>query len=265
MDAIQYRTMQLLLLFSCSVVSNSLRPYGVQYARLFHPSLSSGIRSNSCPLSQWCYLTISYSATHFLTERHRQTPPLSGGQAENPTPLTMHLVFQWPARILNCLCCCCSVAKSCLTLCNPMDWSMQGLSFATSWSLLKPMSIESVMPSKHLILCCPLLLLPSIFSSNRIFSTESVLCIRWPKNWSFSFSSSPSSEHSGLISFRIDWFYLPCSPRDSQESSAPQFESINSSALNLLYVQTLISMHDYWKNHSFDYADLCHQGEVSAF
>ena len=248
MDAIQYRTMQLLLLFSCSVVSNSLRPYGLQYARLFHPSLSSGIRSNSCPLSQWCYLTISYSATHFLTERHRQTPPLSGGQAENPTPLTMHLVFQWPARILNCLCCCCSVAKSCLTLCNPMDWSMQGLSFATSWSLLKPMSIESVMPSKHLILCCPLLLLPSIFPSNRIFSTESVLCIRWPKNWSFSFNSSPSSEHSGLISFRIDWFYLPCSPRDSQESSAPQFESINSVVLRLLYGPSLTSIHDYWKN-----------------
>ena len=110
--------------------------------------------------------------------------------------------------ILNCLCCCCSVAKLCLTLCNPTDWSMQGLSFGISWSLLKPMSIESVMPSKHLILCCPLLLLLSIFSSNRIFSTESVLCIRWPKDWSFSFSSSPSSEHSGLISFRIDWFDL---------------------------------------------------------
>ena len=80
------------------------------------------------------------------------------------------------------------------------------MSFTISWSLLKLMSIESVMPSNHLILCCPLLLLPSIFPSNRVFSHESALCIKWPKFWSFSFSISPSSEYSGLISFRIDWF-----------------------------------------------------------
>ena len=98
MDAIQYPTTQLLLLlFGCSVMSDSLRPHGLQYARLFHPSLYSGICSNSCPLSQWCYLTTPYSAIPFLTELHLQTPPLSGGQAENPTPLIMHLVFQWPA------------------------------------------------------------------------------------------------------------------------------------------------------------------------
>jgi len=89
------------------------------------------------------------------------------------------------------------------------------------------MSTESVMPSSHLLLCCCLLLLPSIFPSIRIFSNESALCIRWPKHWSFSFSSSPSNEYSGLISFRIDWF---ASPRDSQESSpVPQFKSIDSS------------------------------------
>ena len=82
------------------------------------------------------------------------------------------------------------------------------MSFTISWSLLKLMSIESVMPSNHLILCCPLLLLPSIFPSNRVFSHESALCIKWPKFWSFSFSISPSSEYSGLISFRIDWFDL---------------------------------------------------------
>ena len=81
-------------------------------------------------------------------------------------------------------------------------------SFTISWSLLKLMSIESVMPSNHLILCCPLLLLPSIFPSNRVFSHESALCIKWPKYWSFSFSISPSNEYSGLISFRIDWFDL---------------------------------------------------------
>ena len=82
------------------------------------------------------------------------------------------------------------------------------LSFTNFWSLLKLMSIESVMPSNHLILCYPLLLLPSVFPSIRVFSNESVLCIRWPKYWSFSFSISPSNEYSGLISFRIDWFDL---------------------------------------------------------
>ena len=82
------------------------------------------------------------------------------------------------------------------------------LSFAISWSMLKLMSIELVMPSNHLILCLPLLLLPSIFPSIRVFSNESALCIRWPKYWSFSFSINPSKEYSGLISFRIDWFDL---------------------------------------------------------
>ena len=83
------------------------------------------------------------------------------------------------------------------------------LSITNSQSLLKLMSIKSVMPSNHLILCCPLLLLPSIFPSIRVFSNESVLCIRWPKYWSFSFTISPSNEYSGMISFRIDWFDLP--------------------------------------------------------
>ena len=82
------------------------------------------------------------------------------------------------------------------------------LSITNSWSLLKLMSIESVMPSNHLILCRPLLLPPSIFPNIRVFSNEPVLCIRWPKYWSFSFNSSPSSEHSGLISFRMDWLDL---------------------------------------------------------
>ena len=82
------------------------------------------------------------------------------------------------------------------------------LSILNSQSMLKLMSVESVMPSNHLILCRPLLLLPSIFPSIRVFSKESVLCIRWPKYWSFSFSISPSNEYSGLISFRIDWFDL---------------------------------------------------------
>ena len=95
-----------------------------------------------------------------------------------------------------------------------------------SRSLLKLMSIELVMLSNHLILCHPLLLLPLTFPSIRVFSKESVLCIRWPKYWSFSFSISPSNEYSGLISFRIDWFDLLANPRDSQESSpTPQFKT----------------------------------------
>ena len=98
-----------------------------------------------------------------------------------------------------------SVAQSCLTLCNPMDCSMQAsLSITSSRSLLKLMSIEAVMSSNHLFLCRLLLLPPSIFPSIRIFSSESVLCIRWPEYQSSSFSISPSNEYSGLISFRID-------------------------------------------------------------
>ena len=100
-------------------------------------------------------------------------------------------------------------SQSCSTLCHPMDCSMPGFHVHhNSWSLLKLMSIESVMPSNHLILCCPLLLLPSIFPSIRVFSNESVLRIRWPKYWSFSFNLSPSNEHPGLISFRMDWLDL---------------------------------------------------------
>ena len=102
-----------------------------------------------------------------------------------------------------------SVAHFCLTLCDPMDCSTLGsLSTTNSQSLLKLMSIESVMPSNHLILCCPLLLPPSIFPSIRVFSNESALCIRWPKYWSFSFNISPSNKYSGLISFRMDWLDL---------------------------------------------------------
>ena len=122
-----------------------------------------------------------------------------------------------------------------------------------SQSLPKPMSIESVMPSNHLILCHPLLLLPSIFPSIRVFSNESAFHITWPKYWSFSFNISPSNEHPGLISFRMGLVGSPCSPRDSQESSpTPQFKSINSSVLSFLCSSTLTSIHDHWKNHRLD-------------
>ena len=115
------------------------------------------------------------------------------------------------------------------------------------------MSIELVMPSSHLILCHPLLLLPPIPPSIRVFSNESTLRIRWPKYWSFSFSIIPSKEIPGLISFRMDWLDLLAVQGDSQESSpTPQFKSINSSALSLLHSPTLTSIHDHRKNHSLD-------------
>ena len=103
----------------------------------------------------------------------------------------------------------CLVSQSCLTLCDPMDLSTPGFQSPTiSQCLLRLMSIESVTPSNHLILCHPLLLLPSIFCSIRVFSNESALRIRWPKYWSFSFNIRPSSEHPGLIAFRMDWLDL---------------------------------------------------------
>ena len=103
-----------------------------------------------------------------------------------------------------------SVTQLCLTLCDPMNHTAHqaSLSITNSQSPPKPMSIESVMPSNHLILCRPLLLLPSILPSIRVFSNASALHIRWPKYWSFSFNISPSNEHPGLISFRMDWLDL---------------------------------------------------------
>ena len=125
-------------------------------------------------------------------------------------------------------------------------------------SLPKLMSVESVMPSTHLILCHPLLLLPSIFPSIRVFSNESALHIRWPKYWSFSFNISPSNEHPGLISFRMDWLDLFAVQGTLQDSSpTPQFKSINPQVISFLYSPTLTSIHDYWKNHSLDQIDLC--------
>ena len=141
------------------------------------------------------------------------------------------------------------VAQSCPTLCDTLNRSTPGL--PVHHQLLdstQPMSIELMMPSNHLILCCPLLLLPSIFPSIKVFSNESALHIRWPKHWSFSFNISPSNEHPGLI-FRIDWLDLLA----VQESSpTPQFKSINSSVLSFLYSPTRTSIHDHWKNHSLD-------------
>ena len=126
-------------------------------------------------------------------------------------------------------------------------------SITNSWSLLKFMSIDSVMPSNHLILCHPLLLLPSIFPSIRVFSSESVLHIRWPKYWSFSFNISPSNEHPGLISFRMDWLDLLAV--QGTRKSLLQHHSSKASILRrsaFFVVPTLTFIHDHWKNHSLD-------------
>ena len=124
------------------------------------------------------------------------------------------------------------------------------LSITNSRSLLKLLSIELVMQSNHLILCCPIHLLSSIFPSIRVFSNGSVLHIRWPRYWSFSFSTCPSNEYSGLIYFRMDW--LDLSVQSQESSPTAQFKSITFLVLTFLYSPTLTSIHNYWKNHSFD-------------
>ena len=126
------------------------------------------------------------------------------------------------------------------------------LSITNSRSLRKLMSIELMMPSNHPILCRPLLLSPSIVPSIRVFSNESALRIRWPKYWSFSFNISPFNEHSGLISFRMDWLDLLAVQGPLKTSPTPQFKSIYSLMLSFLHSPTLTSIHDHWKNHSLD-------------
>ena len=128
------------------------------------------------------------------------------------------------------------------------------LSITNSRSPPKPMSIESVMPSNHFILCHPLLLLPSIFPSIRIFSSESALCIRWPKYWSFSFNISSSNEHPRLISFRMDWLDLL-----AVQGTLKSLLQHHSSKASILWPSAFFivqlshpSIHDHWKNHSLD-------------
>ena len=152
-----------------------------------------------------------------------------------------HLLYPficwWTSRLLPCP----QVSRSVVSD-SVAPWTtahQASLSMTNSWSLLKLMSIESVMPSSHFIFCCPLLLLPSVFPSISVFSNESALPIRWPKYWSFSFNISPSNEHSGLISLRMDWLDLLTVQGTLESSLTPQLKSINSSVLNFLYSPTL--------------------------
>ena len=159
----------------------------------------------------------------------------------------------------------CSAAQSCLTL-TPRTVACQvSLSFTISRSFLTLKAIELVMPSNHLILCYPLLL-PSVFPSIRVISNESTLCIRCPKYWSFSCSIRPSNEYSGLISFRIDWVDLLAI--QGALKNLLQHHNLKASILlmlSLLYGPAVTFVHDCWKNHIFDYMDLCWQNDVFAF
>ena len=138
------------------------------------------------------------------------------------------------------------------------------LSFTNSWSLLKLRSFESMMPSNHLILCHPLLFLPSVFPSIRVFSNNSALGIRWSKCWSFSFSISPSNEYSELISLRIDWVDLLVV--QGTLKSLLQHHHLKASIIrHSAFFMVQRSHSYYWKNHSLDWTELCRKSDVSAF
>ena len=147
----------------------------------------------------------------------------------------------------------CWVIKFCMThYCDPLDCSRPGSSVLHDLPELVQIHVHWFNDDVHLILCHPLLLLPSIFPRIRVFSNESVLCIRRPKYWSFSFSISPSNEHSGLISFGWTGWISLLPTGLSRVFSNTTVQSINSSALSFLYSPTITSIHEYWKNHSFD-------------
>ena len=158
-----------------------------------------------------------------------------------------------------------SVAQSCSTLCNPMDCNTSGLLVHHQLPEFTQIHVhwvsDAIQPSHPL--SCPS---PPAFHLSQLFSNKSVLHIRWwSKYWNFSFSISPSNEYSGLISFRIHWLDLLAAQGTLKSlSPTPQFKSIHSSALSFLYGPALTSIHDYWKNYSFDYTDLCWQSGVSS-
>ena len=181
-----------------------------------------------------------------------------------PSVLDNEVYSLWSCLLLQNVSSLVQFSQSCLTLCDPMDCSTPGFpSFTNSQSVLKLMSIESVMPSNHLIPSC-LLLLPSIFPSIGVFSYESVLHIRWPKYWSFSFSISPSSEYSGLISFRMDWLGLLAV--QGTLKSLLQHHSLKAS---ILWCQPSLRSNSHictWlMEKPWSWLDLCWQSKVSAF
>ena len=219
-------------MLQCSVLCN--------FPSLFFCSIFQKI--SSCIL-QILLLRFSHLVVEF------QFPPVSSFPEYLFKPLSVLTVVTSFLISLRIIICCCSVAKLCLTLLNPMDcstWGFPVLHYLLEFAQIHVHSVSDAIQPSHL--CPPLLLPPSVFPSVRVFSSESVLHIRWPKYWNFSFSISPSSEYSGPISFRMDWFDLLTVPGTRQESSPTvQFQSINCSVLSLLYGATFKSIHDYRK------------------
>ena len=213
-------------------MSNSLQPHGLQPPTLLcpwdFPDKSIGVG---------CHF---FSPKDLLVPGIKTMSPALSGIFFNPEPPGKpHIrIFQFQFNR--------SVMSDSLRPCQA------SLSITNSRSPPKPMSIESVIPSNHLILSCPLLLLPSIFPSIRVFSKESALTIRWPKYWSFSFNISPSIKHTGLISFRMDWLDLLAV--QGTLKSLLQHHSSKASILwhSAFFIVQLTSIHDYWKNHSLD-------------
>ena len=193
---------------------------------------------------------------------------------QGPTPIALNLqftlslvfTFSTTSGIFSLSVQLSSVASSCMTLCDPWAAAHQAsLSITNSWSLFKLMSIDSVMPSNHLSLCHPLLL-PSIFPSIRVFSSESVLHIRWPKYWSFSISISPSSEYSGLISLRMDWLDL-LAVQGTLKSLLQHCSSKTSIFQGLAFFTVQLS-HPYMtigRTIAFTRQTFCQQSNISAF
>ena len=206
----------------CSLPGSSV--HGILQARTLEWVAMPSSRGSSWPRDWTCISCISCIASRFFTTEPRKLLGLSDQL------LSRVRLFETPWIAAH----------------------QASMSITNSRSSLRLTSIESVMPSSHLILCRPLLLLPSIPPSIRFFSIESTLRIRWPKDWSFSFRIIPSKEIPGLISFRMDWLDLLAVQGTLESSPTPQFKSINSSALSLLHSPTLTSIHDHRKNHSLD-------------
>ena len=184
-----------------------------------------------------------------------------GVESVAPGPLCIHHCIIHDSSSFKCSCC--LVAKSFLTLCDPTDCSSPGfpvLHYLPEFAQTHVHWVSDVIQPS-----LPLLLLPSIFPSIKVFSKQLALCIRWPKYWSFNFTISPSNEHSGLISFKIDWLYLL--PVQSTLKCLLQHHILKASILghSAFFMVQLTSVHEYWKNHSFDYIDFCQWSDVSTF
>ena len=192
---------------------------------------------------------MDYSLPGSSVHRILQARILEWGPMPSPY-IGRQVLYHWchlgSPTFLICCWCCCSVSQSSLFV-TPWTAAYQtSLSFTISQRLVKLKSIESVIPSNNLVLYHPLLLLPSIFPSIRVFYNESALRIRCPEYWSFSFNISPSNEYSGFISFKMDWLD-PLTVQGRSQESKTRLKSLNSLVLSFLYSPTRTSIHDYWK------------------